>query len=264
MQPPANWSFQSPVPYEVLTGNGVPEVFTYQSPTENQATADFITQWDNRFTVIQYLLGTGVYGIGPVRHPDRTDLFARRAATVGMNAQGLSGNWASYEFAKLNVTFTPNPSGQVGNDNTTGYITVDSEAAAEWQTLPGRELTWLTGAFTGKPLSEQAHILSPKNTHRVSVHQWFNPPFAAMDAALGKVNSLPVRWVGRTIGSTCLMFENYHESVDVYLFGQQTYKVEMTFQERPRNWNMFLTPGAQWEAVTPSPYTSTSFAGIFP
>jgi hypothetical protein len=266
MLPSNQWTFQNPFPYDVLAGNGLQEIFTFSSPTENTATIDYLTTWERRYDLAYYLLGYGVYGIRPIQHPSRIDLFARRAVITGIKGLGFDGSWMAYEFAKLNVTYQPQPSGQPGNDNTTALITVDSDATSEYMTIPGREYKWDAPGdpLDGKPLSEQVHKLMPKKTHKVSVHQWASPPFTAMDAALGKINTASVRWIGRTIAAKCLLFDNYHETVDIPVFGLPTMKVDMTLLERPQSWNKFLGPDGALHDTTPTGYSTAAFSGIFP
>lgn len=262
MRAPANWSYQLPVPFDVLTANGVPEIFSYTDVTANQATADFICAWNDRYTVIQHLLGTGVFGIAASIWPSRGDLFARRAVLNGMHSLGWDGAWASYEFAKIGVTFLPQPSGQPGNGNTTAYMTVDGDSNSVWMTVPGREVVWFDD---GLPLPDPAQIYMPEKVHRLTVHQWASPPFGAMDSAQGRCNSLPVTWVGRTIAAEKLLFDSYRESVDVYLFGYQTFKVEMTFKERRESWNKLPKQNLVFTKTEPLLFGDpVSFAGIFP
>jgi hypothetical protein len=267
MLDPAQWSFQpsntnSPYPFDILTASGCPEVFTFTNPTENQATVDYICQWQYRYDITYFLLGSGVYGSSPVQHPTRTDLFAKRIVISGMHGQGFDGNFAEFEFAKLNVTFLTNPQGSIGGGgDVNAFITVETEASSEYMTIPGRQLVWFA---SGEPLNEPQQKLVTKKTHKVSVRQWFSPNFTTMDNALGKVNSSTTAWVGRTIAAKCLLFTDYHETFDTPISGFPTYKVDMTFMERPQNWNMFMNQDGDFELVDPEPYSSTSFAGIFP
>jgi hypothetical protein len=267
MLDPSQWSYQTPVPFDILTANGCPEVFTYTNPPENQATVDFICSWSNRYTVVAHLLGTGVYGIGPVQHPTRTDLFAKRCVISGMHGQGFDSEFAEYQFAKLNTTFLTNPQGSVGGgSDVNAFITVETEATSEYMTIPGRALKWDAAGqpFDNKALAEPAQKLIPKKTHKVSVRQWFSPSFTAMDNALGGVNNATVSWVGRNIAAGRLLFSDYHETFDTPIQGFVTYKVEMTFLEKFTSWNRFLAEDFAHHAVLPVPYDPVSFNGIFP
>lgn len=262
MRDPSVWSYQTPVPFDILVASGSPEVFSYSDAQANQAVIDFVCVWTDRYTVNDYLLGTGVYGQSPVRHPSRLDLFAKRTVLTGIGPRGFDGEQAQYRYAKLNVTFLQNPQGQIGNPNTTGVISVESENTSEYMTVPGREVTWVDD---GLPLPDPASIYIPQRTHKITVHQWFSPPFSAMDSAQGKINSLAVSWVGRSIGAECLLFEGYQESYDIYVQGIASFKVGMTFKERPRSWNKLPKPNLVFEKTDPLLFGSpVSFAGIFP
>lgn len=268
MRAPANWSFTTTggQKYEILTANGLPEIFTFTSPTENQATVDFICQWDERYDVLYYLLGGGVYSSPPIQHGSRTDLFAKRAVVTGLRSRGLTGSWAAYDFAKLNVTFQPNPSG-IGNTNSTALITVETNAEDEFMSLPGRELKWDGGIHDGKALNEQQSIPLMKKTHHVSIHQWAFPPFATFDTKVGGINSDAINWIGRQIPAERLYFSSYSESYDIYLFGIPTFKIGLTLQEKSRSWNKFpdvSVGGVAWEYTTPRVYTLTTLGPIFP
>jgi len=264
MRDPADWSYQNPVPFDVIVANGVPEVFAYGSQ-DNQATVDYLCRWEDRYTVVRHLLGTGVYGSSATVHPTRSDLFARRAVISGIKAEGFDGSWVEYAYAKLNVTYQLNPGGQIGNGNTTAYITVDSTSAGDYMTLPGRSLLWAAGTpKAGKALSEPQQIYVPKKHHKVTVHQWFLPPFAAMDVKRGGINSDSINWVGRTIPAERLLFEDYHESFDVTFEGVLSYKVELSFIEKSRSWNWFPDDDGTFHLVTPTPFTQTTLADIFP
>jgi hypothetical protein len=267
MLDPSLWSYQSPVPFDILTANGCPEVFTYTNPTENQATVDYICEWTNRYTVVAHLLGTGVYGVGPVQHPTRTDLFAKRCVISGMHGAGFDGEHATFQYAKLNTTFLTNPQGSVGGGgDVNAFITVETESTSEYMTIPGIELFWEPNGnpFDNFPLSEPAQRLVAKKTHKVSVRQWFAPNFTTMNAALGKINEGSVSWVGRTIAVNCLLFTDFHETFDTPINGFSTYKVDLTFMERPQSWNKFIAPDGTFQLVGPAPYLETSFSGIFP
>jgi hypothetical protein len=264
---PSLWSYQSPVPFDILTANGCPEVFTYTNPTENQATVDYICEWTNRYTVVAHLLGTGVYGVGPVQHPTRTDLFAKRCVISGMHGAGFDGEHATFQYAKLNTTFLTNPQGSVGGGgDVNAFITVETESTSEYMTVPGRELTWDAAGkpYDGDGLSEPMQKLVTKKNHTVSVRQWFNPPFSTMDDVLGKCNTASVSWVGRTIEAKCLLFMDYAETFDTPINGFVTYKVDMHFMERPQDWNKFLAQDGTFQLVDPAPYEDASFNGIFP
>lgn len=268
MRPASQWSFttDSGKKYEILTANGLPEVFTFVAPTENQATVDFICAWEDRYDVLYFLLGAGVDSAPPIQHGSRTDLFAKRAVITGLRSQGLSGSWASFDFAKLNVTFQPNPSG-IGNQNPTAIITVNSENGGDFMSLPGRDIKWSTGIKTGKPLSEQVPIPIAKRVHHVTVHQWNNPPFDTFKTKLMGINSDSIYWIGRTISPGCLYFDHQGESFDIYLFGIPTFKVDLTLIEKTRSWNKYPlvdVGGVAWEDVTPKPFTETALGPIFP
>jgi hypothetical protein len=267
MLDPSLWSYQTPVPFDILTANGCPEVFTYTNPTENQATVDYICEWTNRYTVVAHLLGTGVYGVGPVQHPTRTDLFAKRCVISGMHGAGFDGEHATFQYAKLNTTFLTNPQGSVGGGgDVNAFITVETESTGDHMTLPDRQLIWDAAGqpYDGKPLTEPVQIFVPKKAHKVSVRQWFSPNFTNMDNAVGEVNEAAVSWVGRSIPAKCLLFENYSETFDTPISGFSTYKVDMHFLERPRSWNKFLAKDGTWRDVSPGPYSTADFSGIFP
>lgn len=267
MQVPANWTYQTPCPYDVLTTGGAPEVFSFSEPQANTATADFICEWQNRYIVVNHLLGNGVYSATPpVVHPTRTDLYARVANINGMSGIGHDGTWVEYRFARIQVRFVPQPAGDFGGNETNAFISVSSDNGGEYATVPGKSVVWdaPATAWDGKPLEEPPQKYLPKSVHKVVVHQWFAPPFSTLKAARGKINSAAVPWVYETIDAGCLLFETYNVSYDITFNGLTPFKIEMTFLEKDMSWNYFLAKNGFRYLTDPLIYESTSFSGIFP
>lgn len=268
MQDPSAWSLTATtgVKYDILTANGTPEVFDWENNQSNQAVVDFICLWEDRDAFLEHLLGGGVNGPAPMVHPVRTDLIARRAVVSGMHGQAFDGTWANYKYAKVNVTYKLLGAGSGMIGDLVAIISVSSENGGEYMSTPGRQAIWVAPGqpFDNKPLSEPLQIYIPKTVHKVTVHQWFSPPFTAMAAARGKINTAAVNWVGRTIGAKFLLFESFNESFDITRYGLTPFKVEMTFVEKVRSWNQFLAADHVFYDASPAAYQDTSFSGIFP
>ena len=265
MQDPANWSGTlNGVKYDVLTANGTPEVFDSENNQSNQAVADLICLWEDRDALLEGLLGGGINGPAPMIHPIRTDFVARRAVVSGMHGLGTSNGWVAFKYAKINVTYKLLPAGTGLIGDLVAIISVSSENGGEYMTIPGRQIVWDGGPSDGKPLSEPGQKYIPKTTHKVTVHQWYSPPFTVLSATRGNINSGSVNWIGRTIAAECLLFESFNESFDITRYGLTPFKVEMTFVEKKQSWNKFVASDAQFYPVAPEPFDLSSFAGIFP
>lgn len=268
MQDPSNWSFQTPVQFDILVRDGSPEIWS-STAQENQTVNTYICLWEDRYELARHLLGAGIYGIPPVSDANRPQLVARRCVISGISGDGFSDTdyKATYRYAALNTTyllpeqFDPGS----GSTNLPVYMTVSGESGGEYMTVPGRDVLWIEGPDNGKALKEPQQIFVPITNWTVTVRQWQNPDFDLMDNDRGKINSEVINWIaGRPIGIGWLAFESYSVNTDITIDGESAYEVQLRFKEKVRSWNRLLARDLTWNRTNPLLYNDADFKDWLP
>ena len=164
-----------------------------------------IVAYENRLAMVSELLGDG-YAFGGTQRagfPGRTSLVATRVSAKPFTDQSpdhqgsftdITANLNSYagKYAELSVDYEllqgmglPNPESL--EENT--FLTYRMDFGGEYVKLPGRAMQWVEHPEQPVPEDAMPLLRCSLIEHHITWHRVINPPWEAISAAAGTVNS---------------------------------------------------------------------------
>jgi hypothetical protein len=219
----------------------------HHSPSGMTARRQLACAWDDRTALVRELLGDG-YEFGasnPAGYPGATALVAARVHVEPLAEDVIEQSLASLTeglnayrgFALLTVDYellsTTEHASLPAVDSAT-VLTYRTEPAEETLTLPGDDVIWQGNPAATFPSDTTGTLRLPATRHRLTWHRVVSPPWSAIRASTGTLNS--AEFLGVAAGK--LLFEGAQadrelmnlSELDEPRFG---WRIEYLFRENP-------------------------------
>lgn len=248
-----------PVPYSIMWDGGITEGNPETGP---QATIRFKCLWDNRYALVQGLLGLwagsppkNVTYTGPFCYPPSPNLLCTAVSSIVPlgkpyhNFPDFKGvpiiGWLARKYAIVTAHFTRPP--WVALDSG-GYFSINFDGAGEFLGIPGTTYQFADGT----PDNTNVGIFIPEA--QITVRRFRMPflPDQAMISLCATLNNAPFQIGNNIYAQGSLLFMPGHSSEESDPLGNITYAADYVFMFRPYDWNFDFHPNRTtgWALVT--------------